>query len=107
MAWTAQGTRPLRVLTGSPWPPPAALVESALTLGIPIPDTEAESKVPSTALAVSVEVCLCLRCHVIISLFVFVLLADSALMLGATVCAKTHDVAALGMVFVYDHCYFL
>lgn len=61
MAWTAQGTRPLRVLTGSPWPPPAALVESALTLGIPIPDTEAESKVPSTALAVSVEVCLCLR----------------------------------------------
>lgn len=61
MAWTAQGTRPLRVLTGSPWPPPAALVESAVTLGIPIPDTEAESKVPSTALAVSVEVCLCLR----------------------------------------------
>lgn len=60
MAWTAQGTRPLRVLTGSPWPPPAALVESAVTLGIPIPDTEAESKVPSTALAVSVEVCLCL-----------------------------------------------
>lgn len=107
MAWTAQGTRPLRVLTGSPWPPPAALVESALTLGIPIPDTEAESKVPSTALAVSVEVCVSLRCHVIISLFVFVLLADSALMLGATVCAKTHDVAALGMVFVYDHCYFL
>lgn len=80
------------------------------------PNTRYRSRIKSAFNSLSSEcwsllvfacVCVSLRCHVIISLFVFVLLADSALMLGATVCAKTHDVAALGMVFVYDHCYFL
>lgn len=74
-AWRAQGTRPLRVLTGSPQqPPPAVPVGSMVAAGLPVLDTEAESAVPSLLWWVGVEcmfvcvhVCACLFNNLIVS----------------------------------------